>query len=434
MGDEIAAALGRTGVDGELARDVIAPAWRPSWPVPEIGRDGSYVNPWAAAFALRDQGRKGLSGRTFNLSDADSLDMAKVAATELWITGSRPSTRSSTPSRIAGGKYASVQEMLNQPNQFSKITSRAPASLRRRRQHAPMPGDAFLSDWNRLAWRRDGRRAQLPQPSVLRSAQPRRLGQRGRGAEARYGVGNIAQYNGTAPGQLPVPPFNLNLGAGATGLQAIANQLAQNVAPELTKFTTTLASADGGLGQFSSSIASAAKSLLGDLFKSVSRGGFAEGSLISGDGTGTSRAMRDRASSFRRSGHDAEPTRTSPWSLTTSTSSAPARRPSTRALLDAIIQGEPPGSRPPLSLPSPTLSPARPTRPAATPDPESPTTTPSKTISRRRTPTGSASPRADRRRRQCASATHGREEQLTISVQVIVISVQVIAIIMQVIA
>src|SRR5271166_814540 len=272
--------------------------------------------------------------------------------------------------RIAGGKYASVQEMLNQPNQFSKITSRAPASLRRRRQHAPMPGDAFLSDWNRLAWRRDGRRAQLPQPRVLRSAQPRRLGQRGRGAEARYGVGNIAQYNGTAPGQLPVPPFNLNLGAGATGLQAIANQLAQNVAPELTKFTTTLASADGGLGQFSSSIASAAKSLLGDLFKSVSRGGFAEGSLISGDGTGTSRAMRDRASSFRRSGHDAEPTRTSPWSLTTSTSSAPARRPSTRALLDAIIQGEPPGSRPPLSLPSPgdrtiagALSPRRPLLP-----------------------------------------------------------------------
>jgi hypothetical protein len=63
-----------------------------------------------------------------------------------------------------------------------------------------------------------------------------------------YGVGDMMQYYGVAPGQLPVQPFCLNLGAGASGLQGVPDQLSQTVAPELTKFTSSLASADTGLG------------------------------------------------------------------------------------------------------------------------------------------------------------------------------------------
>ena len=44
---------------------------------PTPGSQAGYVDPWMAAFKLRDQSK----GRAYNLSDADSADMAKVAAT-----------------------------------------------------------------------------------------------------------------------------------------------------------------------------------------------------------------------------------------------------------------------------------------------------------------------------------------------------------------
>ena len=114
-----------------------------------------------------------------------------------------------------------------------------------------------------------------------------------------YGVGDMTQYYGVAPGQAPVQPFNVALtgAGGASGLQSLPSQLAET-GPELTKFTQSLAGADGGLGQFSGSLSGLAKDLFsgggGDglggvasLFSGLA-GGFAGGGLIRGDGTPTS--------------------------------------------------------------------------------------------------------------------------------------------------
>ena len=75
----------------------------------------------------------------------------------------------------------------------------------------------------------------------------------------------------------------------ATARASLTNWLA----PELSKFTSALSTADSGLGQFSGSIGDLAKSLLGGLGGGGGGlgsllSGFAEGGLINGDGTGTS--------------------------------------------------------------------------------------------------------------------------------------------------
>ncbi len=215
--------------------------------------------------------------------------------------------------RIAAGKYASVDDMLNEPRQFSKITG--PARLHPYGSVAatPMPSDEFLADWDKVMRERagglrsdvtgGGRNYLNPAFADRRSldAWGDYVVAQGRG----YGVGDITQYYGTAPGQLPVAPFNLNLGTAATGLQGLPSQLAQNLAPELSKFTSALSKADGGLGQFASSIASAAKGLFGGLGDLGGVGGslggglgslfgFAEGGFVQGDGTGDKRQQPRR--------------------------------------------------------------------------------------------------------------------------------------------
>jgi hypothetical protein len=54
----------------------------------------------------------------------------------------------------------------------------------------------------------------------------------------------MMQYYGVAPGQVPVWPLGLNIGAGASGLQGVPEQLSQTVAPQLTTFTSALATAN----------------------------------------------------------------------------------------------------------------------------------------------------------------------------------------------
>jgi hypothetical protein len=152
--------------------------------------------------------------------------MAKVAATEVdqrlktinpeQYAEQLQGVQDTMLNRMAGGKYTSVQQMLNEPYQFSKITGPAKLHPYGSVANTPTPDAALMGDWQkalqdreRLAERRDGRRAQLPQPGLRRPKQPQFLGQLGCGAGAR------TQYYGTAPGQLPVPSFGLNLGARA---------------------------------------------------------------------------------------------------------------------------------------------------------------------------------------------------------------------------
>ena len=128
-------------------------------PTPGAAQAGQYVDLWMSAFKLRSQSLS--SGRTFNLSDADSNDVAKVAATEV------------------------DQRLKNiNPEQYAKQLQGGVANT-------ATPEAAFMSDWQKAlqasGLRSDvkGRRAQLPQPGLRRPKQSQFLGQLGRGPGAR---------------------------------------------------------------------------------------------------------------------------------------------------------------------------------------------------------------------------------------------------------
>ena len=92
--------------------------------------------------------------------------------------------------RMAGGKFASVDDMLNQPRQFSKITGTASLHPYGSVSNTPMPDDEFMANWNKaMRDRADGLRSDVTG------------GGQGRG----YGVGDMTQYYGVAPGQAPSP-------------------------------------------------------------------------------------------------------------------------------------------------------------------------------------------------------------------------------------
>ena len=107
------------------------------------------------------------------------------------------------------------------------------------------------------------------------------------------------------PASCRFQPFGLNLGAGASGLQNVPDQLSQTVAPQLTTFTSipddrqqpawtsSLAGLDGVLKSLLGGLGGAGGgggglggilSGIGGLFS----GGFADGGLINGAGSGTS--------------------------------------------------------------------------------------------------------------------------------------------------
>jgi hypothetical protein len=101
-------------------------------PTPGAAQAGQYVDPWMSAYKLRSQSLS--SGRTFNLSDADSNDMAKVAATEVdqRLKNINPEqyakqlqgVQDTMLNRMEGGKFASVDDMLNQPASFRRSPAR----------------------------------------------------------------------------------------------------------------------------------------------------------------------------------------------------------------------------------------------------------------------------------------------------------------------
>lgn len=161
-------------------------------PTPGAAQAGQYVDLWMSAFKLRSQSSLPAGPST---SATPTATMAKVAATEVdqrlktinpeQYAEQLHGVQETMLNRMAGGKYTSVQQMLNEPYQFSKITGPTKLHPYGSVANTPTPDAALMGDWQRALQDRErlaGRRAQLPQPGLRRPKQPQFLGQLGCGA------------------------------------------------------------------------------------------------------------------------------------------------------------------------------------------------------------------------------------------------------------
>jgi hypothetical protein len=109
-----------------------------------------------SAFKLRSQSSLPAGPST---SATPTATMAKVAATEVdqrlktinpeQYAKQLQGVQDTMLNRMAGGKYTSVQQMLNEPYQLSKITGPAKLHPYGSVANTPTPDAGFMSDWQK---------------------------------------------------------------------------------------------------------------------------------------------------------------------------------------------------------------------------------------------------------------------------------------------
>jgi tape measure domain-containing protein len=268
----------------------------PHTPTPEASADG-YKDPWYSAFATRDQAKAASSGARQAveayygkpLTDSEYKSLTSATSAEASGGTGNPQEQAMITASIlnrAKTNPGGIEGALHAKDQFQAVTGTA--------LNGHQPSAAFVNgpDAARLAQIENANKSYLSSVSpdqtnftaVSASAY-------GPGTDIGYRNGLLANGGSIYGGSV----FN-------TALPDPTTQLA-SVTPQLTTFTQSLTKADTGLGQFSGGLGDALKGILGGLGGGGGGGagglggilsgigglfGFADGGMISGDGTGTS--------------------------------------------------------------------------------------------------------------------------------------------------